>query len=209
MKKFVLGIAATTCLVVTGCGAVPSGQGPSAANAVTGQQSTAGNSATSLSNNSTDANAASTPANSAPVSDTLQPYTGFQGQGLTVSVPQGWISSTASGGDYKAVTFSNPSNPKEQVRVLYSTCVGCYMTSTGKPDPTQVIGEKNASNVQVSGAGGMVADYDFSIAASPYQGTGQVQLSTNQSGYAEVDVVVSPQNQNLRDAIMKSFHYAS
>ncbi|QSO46292.1 hypothetical protein [Alicyclobacillus mengziensis] len=203
MKKFVLGIAATTCLVITGCGTSPAVQRPSANNRLTTgqQQNTTTNSSNSPSNNAT---------STGPVSVVdLQPFTGFQGQGITVSIPKGWNPSTTTGGDYKAITFSNPANPQEQVRVLYSTCVGCYMNANGKPDPAQVISEKNASNVQVSGAGGLIANYDFNVAGSSYQGTGRVQVSTNQSGYTEIDVLVSQQNQALRDAIMNSFNYAS
>lgn len=207
MKKFVLGVAATTCLVIAGCGTGPAVQGPSANNRLTTgqQQNTTTSSSNSLSNSSFN-NATSTGAVS--VVD-LQPYTGFQVQGIAVSIPKGWNPSTTTGGDYKAITFSNPANPQEQVRVLYSTCVGCYMNANGKPDPARVISEKNASNVQISGAGGLIANYDFNVAGSSYQGTGRVQVSTNQSGYAEIDVLVSQQNQALRSAIINSFNYAS
>ncbi|KPV40848.1 hypothetical protein [Alicyclobacillus ferrooxydans] len=214
MRKLVLGIAATACLVVTGCGAGPTGQEMPVNNGLSttgtgSNQITTGNTTTPSTTNSATTNSMTNSAGSGSASDSLRPYTGFQSQGLTVSVPQGWNSSTTTGGDYEAVTFTNPSNPKEQVRVLYSTCVGCYMGSSGKPDPTKVIGETNPSNVQVSGPGGSIANYTFSTSDSPYQGTGMVQLSTNESGYAEIDITVSQPNQQLRDAIMKSFHYAS
>lgn len=206
MKKIALGIAATTCLVLTGCGAGPSGQALNSASTNTstlGQQNTTATSATNTAANTTSPNTTSS------VSDSLQPYTGFQQQGISVNIPQGWVSTTKTGGNYTAVTFSNPTDSKEQVRVVYSTCVGCYMTSSGKPDPTRVIGEKNTSNVQVSGANGLTATYDFTPSDSQYPGTGQVQVSNNESGYTEIDVVLNSQNQDLRDAILKSFHYAS
>ena len=83
------------------------------------------------------------------------------------------------------------------------------MTASGKPDPTQVIGAKDPTNVQISKSNALIATYDFTPTDSQYSGTGIVQVSNNESGYAEIDVVLSNQNQALRDAILQSFRYVS
>lgn len=206
MKRIVLGLAATTCLLLAGCGAGPNAQGtpPSSTGGSTGQAGVTGN--TVSSNATSNQVAANTPG---PTHTTLQPFTGFTTQGIAVDVPAGWNKATTTGGDYIAVTFTNPQDHLETVRVVYSTCVGCYMNPSGQPDPRLVIGEKNPTNVQVQGTGGLIATYDFPVSGSTYLGKGMVQVSNNQSGYAELDIAVGPQHQTLLNSIIKSFNYSS
>lgn len=207
MKKLTLGLVLTTSLAVAGCGVSQAGQPSSNTNTSNNAaQTTAAN--TTAGTGASDANSTNNTANSSS-NVSLVPYTGFKNAGLTLNIPSDWIPTTTTGGDYKAVVFSNPADKKEQVKVLYSTCVGCYMNSSGNPDPTLVISEQQKTNVQVSPQTPLVASYDFSKANNQYQGHGKVQVSSNQSGYAEVDVLLSGQDQGLANTILSSFHFSS
>lgn len=194
----------TTTLVTSALLVLPTACGPAGASSnqtsgsVTGNQSTANNTATT--------NSTSTTGQTNQSSIQLQPFSDSQ-TGISVQVPKGWTPSTISGGDYTGWQFVNPQDASQSVKIIRSSCVGCA-EANGKPDPKQPIPEQNATNVTLS-SDGLTATYDFTVSGNSNPGMGSLTVTSNQSGYGYVEVLLPSADASIASQILKSFSIKS
>jgi hypothetical protein len=207
MKKRTLAVTLTLAsLMATACGTPGSGSGG-------GGPVVPSSGAQSPSSNSTSNSAA--PANnsagSSSQSNSLTPFQEGAKYGITVDIPNGWVSKPMKGnghGDTTGWTITDASDPTSQIVVATSGCVGCYMGSNGQPNPQQVIPVTGATVTSTS-ANGNTVHYTFSPSGSSNEGWGELTTSNNASGYAYVDVVLPSSESSLAQSILQSFQMSN
>lgn len=193
----------TTTLVTSALLVLPTACGPSSGSS---GQGTGSSNQTSTVNNTTANNA--TANNSTASGQTgqsglqLQPFTDSQ-TGITVQVPVGWTQSSITGGDYTGWQFVNPKDSTQIVKIIRSSCVGCYELN-GTPNPKQPIPEKNATNVTVL-PDGLTATYDYTATGNSNPGMGALTVTKNSSGYGYVEVLLPASDSSIAAQILKSF----
>lgn len=198
MKLYVPVSVLSLCLLVTACG---TSQG---VGGTTPPQSTG------ISNNTTNTSSSTTNSTSSTTTSSgqiqLTPFQPAENSGLSVKVPQGWTTSTFTGGDYSGWKLTDPNNSNNQVIVVGSTCVGCYTNAQNLSDPKLVIPEANA-NVLATGDNGNSVQYSFTKKNNSDTGLGKVIVSTDKSGYGYVEVLLPASEQVEASQILDSFAY--
>ncbi|MCF8567885.1 hypothetical protein LLE49_24490 [Alicyclobacillus tolerans] len=190
--------------LATACGPSPAGTSGQTQN--TASQNTASTNATGSSSGSTSGsnNATSnTSGTSQAPAIQLTQFNDTQQDGITVMVPNGWTKSRVQGGDYGGWKFVNPTDSSQQVEIVRSSCVGCYMVN-GKANPTAPIPEKNPSNVQVTN-NGMSATYNFQKTGNSNVGSGLLTTTSNGNGYGYVQVLLPAEDKSFAAQILNSF----
>jgi hypothetical protein len=197
MRKVITWSTLLSLAMVTGCGAVS--PTTTDVNNTANTPNPSVNQTGATANNT--ANATSSPQNAI----TLSPFDQRQNGGILVDVPIGWTPSTITGGDYRGWKYTNPNDPNQQIIIVNSSCVGCYMTN-GKIDPTAPIPEKNPENVTVFN-NGLSARYQFTKSGNPYPGQGVLTVSANKNGYGYVEVLLPSSLQTTAAQILNSFKF--
>ncbi|MBX5437224.1 MAG: hypothetical protein IRZ33_08400 [Alicyclobacillaceae bacterium] len=121
-----------------------------------------------------------------------------------VRVPAGWTGTRLGGGDWSGWRYHNPAHPNQEVVVVFSGCVGCYMDAQGNPNPRQVIPASNASVVETLNHG-LSVRYRVPPGKNPYEGAGMVTITQDMSGYGYVEVYLPADKSALAAQILDSF----
>ncbi|WAH36504.1 hypothetical protein [Alicyclobacillus dauci] len=208
MKTQATTVGAVMCalLLVTACGATSQTSFTPSANTTTNGQSSPGNSSNST-NHSNHTNTNDTTASSqseTPIK--LVPFSDATSSGIQVQVPANWTQTPVRGGDYSGWKFTNPSDPNQVEVVVSSTCVGCYMGSNGKPDPTKVVPQGD-ENVHVSPRTDNAITYQFTKSGNPYQGRGALITSTDNAGYAYVETLFAKGRTDASQNVIAGFQF--
>lgn len=186
--------------LATACGPSPAGTSGQTQN--TASQNTASTNATGSSSGSNNATSNTSGTSQAPAIQLTQ-FNDTQQDGITVMVPNGWTKSRVQGGDYGGWKFVNPTDSSQQVEIVRSSCVGCYMVN-GKADPTAPIPEKNPTHVQVTN-NGMSATYNYQKTGNSNVGSGLLTTTSNGNGYGYVQVLLPAEDKSFAAQILNSF----
>ncbi|RIV18561.1 hypothetical protein D2Q93_14000 [Alicyclobacillaceae bacterium I2511] len=208
MKRFIPTAIATSGLLVfavaCGPGGTPSTGSTNVTTTGSGLNQTGNNVSPSGSTNVTN-NTVANGTTTLPVQ--LKPFQDTQGTGLAAQIPAGWTSSRINGGNYGGWKFVNPQDANQQVVLVKSACVGCYMVN-GKPDPKQPIPEQNATGITLTNQG-LTATYQFTKQGNPNTGWGLLTVTSNASGYGYIQVLLPASDLAVAQQILTSFHFSS
>jgi len=125
-----------------------------------------------------------------------------------VDVPDGWVKTPYTGGDFGGYKYINPKDASEEMLVVYSACAGCGYKdgdSTNQPDPLGLIPE-NVVNSTVFKSG-LAAGYTYYLIGNPYTGNGIVRMSRN-DGYAYAEIVLPDSETYIATKVLNSFEFS-